>query len=76
MISGIYDPPDHEGEYCAVCDMGDFDLVVLQSDNKSLLEFCMKESQSHFDRVLKIIPYTHVRHFKWDIDEVFLPREI
>jgi len=74
MMSGIYDPARDEGEFCITCDMGQFDLVVLQSDNKPLLEYCMTQSQPYFEKGLKILPYKQVRHFDWSISEVFSPK--
>ena len=73
MISGLYDPPREEGEFCVIYDMGKFDLVVFQSDDEAFLELNLKVVQSMFDKDLKMVHYNKVRHLEWKIDEIYLP---
>lgn len=73
MISGFYFPFSDEGEWCLTCNMGTFDLIVLQSNHISLLQFCLSQLQEHFDKHLTIAPQSEVRVLDWRFVETEVP---
>lgn len=73
MISGINPAFSSDGEWCLSCDMGAFDLVVLQSDQLTLLQFCQGQLQSYFNTPLSIIRFEDARTLDWRFQVVELP---
>ena len=60
MFLGISYPLETE-DWSLVCDMGEFDLVVLQSDEKPLMEAGKTMFQPMFERNLNVIPSDEIR---------------
>lgn len=73
MITGIYQPFSDEGAWCLTRDEGSFDLIVLQSDHLSLLQFCQGQLQEYFNGPLTILPYEETRKLDWKFRTIELP---
>ena len=73
MICGIWNPDPGDGKWCLVCDQGGFDSVVLQSDNKQLLEANRPFFLALYDRPLEVIPLANVRNISFDVEEFLVP---
>ncbi|MDD1729823.1 MAG: hypothetical protein LUQ50_12225 [Methanospirillum sp.] len=73
MICGHWAPDPGEGGWCLICNQGRFDSIVLQSDNKQLLEMGKTFFQPWYDRSLSIIPLVEVRSFELDFEEIPIP---
>ncbi len=73
MISGINPAFSSDGEWCLSCDMGMFDLIVLQSDHLTLLQFCQGQLQNNFSSPLSIIPFDEVRVIDWRFQCIEIP---
>lgn len=73
MISGIYYPDETEGEYCIACNMGIFDICVLQSDYMPLLEFCLNTIQNYFDHPLTIVRLEEIREIDFQFKTMDIP---
>lgn len=73
MICCMWIPDPGDGGWCLICNQGAIDAIILQSDNRQLLERNKDLFQPLYDRPLVIKPLVKVRTVEVECEEFFIP---